>query len=286
MTPTPSDLSYFVEVANILNLSRAAETLGISQPSLTLAMRRLEKSVGTPLLVRHQHGVSLTKAGMQLLAHTRQLLQQWDTIKSQALASMHDIQGSFTIGCHTSLGMHALPRFLAPLLEKNPRLEIKLQHDSSRKITEQVIQLQIDIGLVVNPTKHLDLIVKHLDDDKVTLFRSKSINKNNQFNAETTILLCDPDLLQTQSILKKMKKTGLMYQRIIPSNSLEVIADLTESGCGIGILPANVAAKRKLIRLAKSPVHQDEICLVYRGENREVKAIQVITDAIKKAFSS
>src|SRR3990167_7410261 len=223
MTPSPTDLTYFVEVARVLILSRAAETLGISQPSLTLAMQRLEKCVGTTILLRHKRGVSLTKAGKQLLAHTRQLLQQWDTIKSQTLASVNEVQGSLIIGCHTSVAQLTLPRFLTKLMEKYPKLDIKLHHDSSRKITEQVINLNVDIGIVVNPVKHLDLIIKHLYNDKVTLWRNHTINKIQHFQSGEAILLCDPNLIQAQSILKKLRKIGLIYQRMISTNNLEVI---------------------------------------------------------------
>jgi len=52
MIPSPADLGYFMEVASTLNVSRAAERLGISQPSLSLAIRRMEEALGAPLLVR------------------------------------------------------------------------------------------------------------------------------------------------------------------------------------------------------------------------------------------
>ena len=282
MTPSPSDLTYFVEVANVLNLSRAAELLGISQPSLTLAMQRLEQCVGTPILIRHKRGVSLTKAGKQLLAHTRHLLQQWENIKSQTLASVHDVQGSFTIGCHTSVALYSAPNFLAELLAKYPRLEIKFLHNTSRKITEQVINLNIDIGIIVNPVKHPDLVIKHLDNDEFSFWQHAGGKLSLQ--SDNVTLLCDPELLQTQALLKMLKKAGVNYSRMIVSSSLEVIADLTKSGCGIGILPGNVAKLGHLVKIAKSPVFQDEICLLYRGENRDVKAMQVITDTIKSSM--
>lgn len=285
MTPSPADLTYFVEVSGTLNLSRAAELLGISQPSLSLAMRRLEESVGTALLVRHKTGVSLTKAGKQLLAHTRQLLEQWDTIKSQTLASVHKVQGSFTIGCHPSLALYTFPRFLPELMTKYPKLEITLVHDCSRKITEQVINLHIDIGIVVNPAKHLDLIIKQLDSDEVTLWHNNSKSPIQDLQSGKAVLIGDPDLLQTQSILKKLKKDGIHYDRMITSSNLEVIAELTKSGCGVGILPANVAKRCKLTKIVDAPTHLDEICLLYRGENRDVKAIQTITKAIKSALN-
>lgn len=284
MVPSPTDLLYFVEVANLLNLSRAAECLGISQPSLTLAMQRLETCIGVPLLNRHKRGVSLTKAGKQLLVHTRQLIQQWDSIKSETLSSMHAVQGSFTLGCHTSVALYSLPLFLADLLEKNPKLEIKLKHDASRKITEQVINLAIDVGIVVNPVKHPDLIIKKLADDKISLWQGKTSNQIQNIHSDRTLLICDPDLLQTQAILKKLKKQNIHYTQLITTNSLEVAADLAKSGAGIAILPGRVAETRDLIPVPRSPVHADEVCLLYRGEHRSIKAIQVITQAIKNAF--
>lgn len=284
MIPSPTDLMYFLDVANLLNLSRAAESLGISQPSLTLAMRRLEECVGTEVITRHKRGVTLTKAGKQLLAHTRLLLQQWDMIKSETLASQNEIQGCFTIGCHTSVGIFALPRFLPDLLEKNPMLEIKLKHDISRKITEKVINLSVDVGIVVNPVRHPDVVIKRLDTDRMTLWHSQTERDINNFVSGRAHIICDPELLQVQMILKKLKQQGIHYKHLIATTSLELIADMTNSGCGIGILPAHIAATRNLIRIAKAPYHDDEVCLIYRGENRNVKGIQTITDAIKAGF--
>lgn len=199
MIPSSTDLTYFLEVASLLNLSRAAETLGISQPSLTLAMQRLEASVGTSILIRQKRGVTLTKAGKQLLAHARSLLEQWDSIKSAALASTYEVQGCFTLGCHPSVALYSLPHFLPGLFQKYPNLEIQLHHDSSRKITEKVINLSIDIGIVINPVKHSDLVIKKIGDDVITFWRS------NMNAANEKVLICDPDLLQTQSLLKKLK---------------------------------------------------------------------------------
>src|SRR3569832_169837 len=133
MVPSPADLTYFVEVANTLNVSRAAERLGISQPSLSLALQRLEHAVGAPLLNRSKRGVTLTQAGKQLLQHARYLLETWDSVRAGALASVRDIQGSYTIGCHPSVALSLLSRFLPQLLRDHPKLDIRLRHDLSRK---------------------------------------------------------------------------------------------------------------------------------------------------------
>ena len=280
MIPSPADLTYFIEVANTLNVSRAAERLAISQPSLSLAIKRLEKSVGAPLLARSKRGVTLTQAGKQLLNHARHLLQTWEGVRTQALASVNEIQGSYAIGCHPSVALNLLGDFLPQLLQDHPQLDITLRHDLSRKVAEEVVSHKADIGIVVNPVAHPDLVIHQLCQDEVTLWHAPK-------NANKSVLICDPDLLQSQSLLKKLKKAGMEFTRMVTSGNLEVIADLTAHGAGIGILPAKVAVRtrQKLSRVPRAPVFYDEHCLIFRVENKNVKAIQALSSAIRACFA-
>ncbi|EKD53852.1 MAG: transcriptional regulator (LysR family) [uncultured bacterium] len=283
-----AELRYFIEVANSLNLSRASERLGISQPSLSVAIKRLEGSIGTELLIRQKRGVALTQAGKQLLAHAKQLLQYWDEVRSQALASHHEIQGNFILGCHPSLGLSYLSGFLPELLLTYPKLELQLKYDISRKITESVINLSIDVGLVVNPVKHPDLIIHKLKDDEVTFWSSSKIkNKHQDIYSGDAMIICDIELTQTQWLLKNLQKKHIKYTRLLTGSNLEMIAKLIVNHCGIGILPGSVASSLypQLIKpIAKMPVYHDEVCLIYRHENRNIKAIQIIINAIKTYF--
>lgn len=287
MMPSAADLTYFLEVASSLNLSRAAERLGMSQPSLTLAIQRLEQAIGTPLLIRSKKGVILTQGGKQLLIHVRELLQRWEAVKGQALASTHEIQGSYTIGCHASVALYSLGGFLPELLEKHPKLEIKLQHDLSRKVTEAVVRMEADIGIVVNPIRHPDLVIHKLCDDEVTFWVGEGSRRIQDVHSGAGVLICDPELLQTQDLVKRLRESGIRYGRILTSSSLEVITSLVAGGGGIGVIPARVAAAaapRGICRVPESPVFQDEICLLYRVENRPVRSIQVIRESIIASF--
>ncbi|MDI1226350.1 MAG: LysR family transcriptional regulator [bacterium] len=282
MMPSPADLSYFAEVATTLNVSRAAERLGISQPSLSLAMQRLEDSVGVGLLVRSKRGVTLTPAGKQLLAHAKQLMQAWDDVKAGALASQNDIQGSYSIGCHPSMGMNLLAHIIPTLMKQHPKLDFRLRHDISRKVAEDVVSMKTDIGIVVNPVQHPDLVIHHLASDEVTLWTKEKARDL------PDVLICDPELLQTQGIMKKLKKAGISFSRTLTCSSLEVIGDLTAHGGGTGIIPARVAAraKQKLQRVDKAPVFHDEHCLIYRVENKNIKTMQAINGAIRAFFAA
>lgn len=290
MIASPHDLIYFVELSNTLNFSRASERIGISQPSLSTAIKRLEHAIGTDLFSRNKNGVTLTPAGKRLLSHTKQLLQLWDTAKSESLASHYEIQGSFCFGCHSSVALYSLSGFLPNLLGKYPKLEVQLKHDLSRKILEGIINLSIDIGIVVNPVRHPDLILQKLYDDKVTFWHPVEIKDPAEYlYSGCAVIICDPELMQTQWLLKRIHKLGVKPRRIIRSSNLEVIANLTAHGTGIGILPSTVALStclNMLKQIPKMPTYQDEIFLAYRHENRNINGLQTIVNAIKLYFKN
>lgn len=279
MLPSSSDLTYFVEISQAGNLTKAATRLGISQPSLSLAMQRLEQSVGTILLIRTRQGTKLTKAGERLLVETRQLLSRWEELRGHTLSTMNEVRGRFSLGCHPSVARYALPLFLPNLLTKYPDLEIGLQHDLSRTITQKVLTLELDLGIVVNPQPHPDLIMKSLAKDTVTLWQAKHLQAKD-------VLIAEPSLAQTQAILRKLKRQGTIFKRRIESSNLEVIASLVSSGTGVGILPTRVAEAEgtNLSAVKGAPTFSDEIFLVYRVENKGVRAIQALSEAIQQNF--
>lgn len=290
MTPSPSDLHYFLESATSLNLSRAAERLGIAQPSLSLAIKRIETDLGEPVFVRSKRGVALTQAGKQLFLHTRHLLDAWSNIRSKAKASMKDIEGIYTIGCHPSVARYSLPNVLQKALADHPKLDIRLSHDLSRRVTESVVSSSIDLGIVVNPRPHPDLVITRLAHDDVAFWQAdaKKSSRSRLNPVNSSILICDSNLVQTQLLMKKSAKHGFKPDRFIESSNLEVITELVAAGCGIGILPTRVAltASRPLKQLTDLPTYRDEICLVSRVENRQVAAIRYLCESIRNYFST
>lgn len=287
MLPSSTELNYFIEVSSSLNLSRASERLGISQPSLSLAIKRLEQTIGTALFIRHKNGVTLTQAGKQLSMRARELIQYWEDTRCSALASQQEVQGYFTLGCHSAIAAYTLAGFLPDLMATYPKLEVHFKYDISRKITEQVINLSIDLGIVANPFKHPDLVIRKLGEDEVTFWVGEGDREIQDIHSNHAVIICEPELTQTQNLLKKCKQANIQSERVMTMNSLEMIANLTANGCGIGILPARVAEALypdKLRRISDAPVYNDEICLVYRNENRQVRAIQEMTEVIKKYF--
>lgn len=285
MTPSSSELHYFLEVSQTLNVSRAAERLGISQPTLSLAIQRMEEVMGTPLLIRSKTGVQLTRAGHKLARQAGTLIREWERLREDVLKDEEEIRGSYIVGAHPSVALFTLPRFVERLLAKHDGLELKLMHGLSRKITEDVISFKIDFGIVVNALPHPDLIIKQLWEDTVTLWSSKKTSPLQDPESGKAVLICDPELIQTDSVLKQIKKSEFKFSRIVTSSSLEVVASLVNSGAGVGILPSRVARNESLnlnLKPIKSaPEFLDKHSLIFRADAQKSKANRSLAHEIE-----
>ncbi len=277
MDINPTDLQYFLVSAETLNLSRAAERLGVGQPTMSQAIRRLESGIGTQLFDRYKTGVRLTPAGARLLLQGRAALEDWAKLKKDVLAADVSIEGKYSIGCHVSLGLYILPVFLNALLDENPRLEIQLVHGLSREVTEDVISFRVDFGIVANPTKFPDLVIKELCRDEVGYWIARG--------GDEKTMVYDPNLTQSRKLVAQFDTKNPLFNRWVESSSLELVASLAETGCGVAILPERVAKKYPKLRAFRPelPRYQDRVCLIYRADRKISAAARVIIDKISDA---
>ena len=269
MLATSTEIAYFVEVYQTRHVSKAAIRLGVTQPTLTLSLQKLEDKVGTKLFHRTKQGVVPTEQGTIFYRKSLTLLEYWGEIHRGILQSTSEIFGRFKVGCHQSVGAYTLPKLLNQLHKHAPGIEFELVHDFSRKITEGVISYNIDIGFVVNPTRHPDLVLKKLGDDRVLFWKKRGASQLPEK------IFADRNLAQMQDILRKTHSKDFKSWKLISTPSLELIRTMTLSGQGIGILPERVAKAdgADLVPYDSSlPTYEDKIFLAYRKDVLSSKA--------------
>lgn len=278
-----SDVRYFIEVAQTKNISRAAERLGITQPSLSTAVRRLEGQLNVVLLVRSKSGVRLSDAGKIFHLKCKELVAKWEELEKDLSASLDEPAGRYVIGCHPSVAQYTVVESIGTLIDQYPKLEFELAHDISRKITERVISFEADFGITVNPVRHPDLVMKKIAEDDFTVWSGREGVLITDPQRPRT-LIYDPSLLQSQHILKQVKGLDTDHFRSIESSSLEVIAAMTANHCGFGLLPARVAARYGLhlatTKKDKDFHYKDEIFLIYRADQPKSRSRQLIAAAL------
>lgn len=271
--PNPWDLIYFQELAAVPNLSRAAERLGVSQPALSLSLKRLEANLGAVLFHRRHRGLDITPEGEDLLRECTRLMNDWAAIASEARRSKQEVRGRYRLGCHPSVAIYGLKDVVRDLYSDFPEIEIHLGHGLSREVCEQVISGKMDFGLVVNPVPHPDLVISKIAKDEVCFWHKAGGLKDT--------LIYNPDMLQSQTLLKKYRERK--FPRSLHSGNLEVIATLAASGAGTAILPTRVVQSMapSLRKVPDAPTFIDEITFVHRSDLPKTAGARAILERMK-----
>ena len=255
--------------------------MGITQPALSHCLKRIEQETKLALFIRTKKGLFLTDAGRRLSDRAEELIQKWDDVLLAAQNEVQKVAGLIRFGCHSAVAQYTLPLFLAEFLKQYPELTLQLSHGLSRHMSEDVISQKLDAAFVVNPVPHLDLIIKEISRDRVTIWKSKNcINRD--------VLIVEPSLLQTQDLQRKLQKKNIHFSRIIESSSLEVIAQLVINGVGCGILPERVVkafGDHQIQSLKDAPEFHDRMCLVYKSEFRKSRRGQALIETVAAKLS-
>jgi len=268
------DIKYFITICETLNITRASEIIGISQPALSYSIKRLESELGGQLFIRLKNGIQLSKLGEEFKLRSRRLLYEWEQAQNLANSETGLIQGSYTIAVHPSVALYTLDKFMPKLQAEFPELTFNFVHGLSREMSEKVISWEADFGIVVNTIRHPDLVISELCHDEVTIFYAKNAQQR---------LIYDENLAQSQFLLKKIGKKN-NFNGALRSANLEVVAKLTSLGLGYGLLPTRVATQYKhLKKLNDAPVFRDEISLIYRPEKHNNPISKKIIQIIKAA---
>lgn len=270
-----NDLKHFVATTRCDTLTQAAQKLEITQPALSESLKRLELDMGATLFFRSRSGIQLTSSGRALLQRAQDVLQAIEKLdihegKDQLFAGR-----SLTIGCHATVASYSLPKSLRYLKQKAPDFRIELKHDLSRNIQSAVQRGEIDVGLVVNPVAVPDLVIQRLAFDNVAVWSSAK-------DKIMDTIICDPELFQTQSILKKWKSQP---RKLIATDNLDLIARLVADQVGYGILPQRaIELLGKKFHQLDAPTFKDEICLVYRPEFGKRAHEKMMLEALKQGL--
>lgn len=284
-------LRYFQAIAASGSMTAAARVLGVSQPTLTVAIRHLEKHLGTTLFQRERSGMRLTSTGEILLRHAADVFARLEQAEKEVRALESGDTGRFTIGCHESLGAYFLPGFMSPFLQQAPGIELTLWNGTSDGVREAVLGRTVDFGLVVNPRPHPDLVIVRLFHDAVDFFVATGPDETAgtaleaaQLRLRQGPLIFAGRVFQSQELLERLAAGLMLPERTLSCGDLELVKSLTLAGVGVGLLPRRVAAYGQPGRLRRLhpelPFFADTIALLYRADAHRTRAAMRLKDAL------
>jgi DNA-binding transcriptional LysR family regulator len=140
-------LEAFVAVARIGNVTRAAETLFLTQPALTARLQRLEGALGATLLLRDHQGARLTDAGRAFLPHAEAVLEAYDEGERAVDSARDDVDGELRIGATPTISAYVLPGAIRSYRERYPRIRLSVRTVPSENVLEHLLHGEVDLGL-------------------------------------------------------------------------------------------------------------------------------------------
>ncbi len=144
-------LRYFLEIAREENMTRAADSLHISQPSLSKEIKALEAELGKKLFTRTRSGLKLTEAGMLLRRRTEDILEMVDKTAAEFIALDEITGGDIYIGCAESEQIKHLARVIKRFKEKYPLLRYHLSSGNTEQVAEKLDRGILDFAFIVEP---------------------------------------------------------------------------------------------------------------------------------------
>ena len=241
------NLRYFRAIADVGNLTAAARKLGVAQPTLTAAVKKLEDHLDSKLLLRNPRGVTVTPTGAALAIAAGQILAMVDETEQRIRRLEREDVGRFVIGCHESLGAYFLPAFMRGFLEAAAGIELVVWNGTSADVRQAVIDREVHFGLVVNPLPHDELVMVEAFHDAVAIVarRDGAARPGTREELEARLragpLVYAARVDQCRQIVETLAGLDLLPTRLITTGDLELTKSLVLAGVGVGILPRRVA---------------------------------------------
>jgi DNA-binding transcriptional LysR family regulator len=160
----------FLEVIKRGSLSEAARALGISQPAVSNQIKRLERELGTELLIRGERRVvSLTAVGEVFLAFAERIVAAHEEMLQQLNHIKEEVGGELIIAASTTPGEFVLPQLLSDFKARYPQVEAKVTIADTRDVVEKVLARECDIGFIGAPVERPHLTRTPLIEDEIVL---------------------------------------------------------------------------------------------------------------------
>lgn len=263
------EITYFLTVAEILNISKAAELLRIQQSGLSRAIHRLESDLGQKLFQRKSSGLILTPQGERFYKAVKNTKLKWDENFNHLLNDSEKPIGMIRLGLHSSFGQLFLPKILSSLGEKFPQLELEVLDQASFQTTRKVLDNEIDFGLVVSQIKSPELIQKNVGTDYLSAYQTHQCRKASH-------LLINPD---TQISNSTLKKYGLLKKIQIKNYDL-MAKTVSENNFAIAILPNSVASQYPNLLESSPSIAKAQVSLICHKDKIKSMAMKSIFNTI------
>ncbi|GHC22738.1 transcriptional regulator [Kushneria pakistanensis] len=295
---TLTELRYIVTLAQERHFGRAAERCFVSQPTLSVAVKKLEEELGVALFERSKSTVQVTPLGEKIVEQASRVLEQAGAIKELANEGKDQLSSPLRVGAIHTIGPYLFPHLIPRLSEEAPQMPLYIEENLTGELRRKLRSGELDVILVALPFSEPDVLTKSLYEEPFDVLMpaghpwlaQKEIDREVLYDEKMLMLgeghcFRDQVLEACPTIKTQVHQPGNTL--IAEGGSLETIRHMVASGLGITIVPRSAtgsvhyASGLLETRPFKAPAPSRTVALAWRASFPRPKAIDSITRAIR-----
>lgn len=254
-------LKVFCDLAELQSFSKAAVLHEISQSAVSQQVRTLERNLGVTLIERGGRTFALTPEGLSLVAAAREILAIYADLRTRILTLRNVVNGELRVASIFSIGLHELPPRLKCFREKHPDVQVRVEFRRSQQVYQEVVDGEVDIGLVACPSKRPGLAYQVFEEDEMVLI----VHPNHPLASRESVpigalsgerfISFEPDMPTRKMIDRHLRAQSVVPTHVMEFDNIETVKRAVEVESGISIVPQNTVRQEiaggvlKMLRL-------------------------------------
>lgn len=284
---TLTELRYIVALAQDGNFSRAAERCSVSQPSLSVAIARLEDELGVALFERGKGMVSPTAVGIRVVEQARHALEEAEKIRQIALCGRDQLEGPLRLGVIHTIGPYLLPQLIHTLKRIAPAMPLAIEESMTAVLADMLQENELDVVIIALPFALPGVVVRPLYDEcfKVVVpkghpWEAKAALCTDEVAGDEVLLLKAGNCFRDQ-VIDACPQISSPDSDVRLGHSIGTIRCMVASGLGVSVLPEGALRQpynNDMISVIpfKPPVPSRRIALAWRAGFVRPRAVDAL----------
>ena len=283
-----NQLVYLVAVAEEASFSRAADRLGVAQPSLSQQIKKLEDELGTPLLDRLPRRVVPTAAGERLLGHARRILAELSDARGEA-------GGTLVVGAIPTIAPYLLPDVIRRFADRHPKVGVEVVEDVTGRLVAMLDRGELDLAVLSTHDGGQTLHCERVGQEELTLLlpaghplaRGKTVRWD-ALTGERFLVLQEMHCLSGQ-VAHVCQQRKLRPEVAMRGAQLATIAEMVSAGLGVSVVPAMMAGRdasaTRVTRRFAGEQPTREICLAWSLLRYRTQAAKAFEQVVREVLA-
>lgn len=250
---TLTELRYIVCLAQEQHFGLAAERCNVSQPTISIAVKKLEGELGINIFERSKNNVRLTPIGSQVIKQSQRVLEEASAIKDIAKSGANQLNSPLHVGAIFTIGPYLFPHFIPPLQKTAPNMPLVIEEGYTSTLRGRLRSGEVDVILISMPFSEPDIVVQPLYREPFVLLLPSSHALNEKQHIEDTdldeenvLMMGEGHCFRDQVVsalpnINRQLSDRAAIRTMTEGSSIETLSHMVASGLGVTVLPKSAA---------------------------------------------